>query len=87
MTLKELMALARQCLEIIENHDDDIEEGARDALNAGEPEYAIADALSLAYEFPELFSQFPDEVYELAKNPDYTPIHRYLDLLEKYREN
>ena len=86
MTMQELMALAEQCLRIIESHDADVAEGARDALNAGEPECAIADSLSVACRFPELFREFPISVYQLAKDPTYTAIHRYLDLLEKHRQ-
>ena len=85
MTLEELTSLAERCLEIVKDKSEMLEGCMMDALTAGEPESAINDALDIAYEHPELYSEFPDEVYELAKDPDYTMIHPYLDLLERYR--
>ncbi|RSX53947.1 hypothetical protein D2E25_0253 [Bifidobacterium goeldii] len=85
MTLEELTTLAKRCLEVVKNVDEDIEDYVSDDLTAGEPEYAIASMLDVAYSHPELYARFPDEVYELAKDSDYPVIHRYLDLLEKNR--
>ena len=87
MTLEELTELAKQCLEIVKDKDEDIEDYVSDDLTAGEPEYAIASILDVAYGHPELYAEFPDEVYELAKDPDYRVIHPYLDLLERHRGN
>ncbi|PWG59216.1 hypothetical protein [Bifidobacterium catulorum] len=87
MTLEDLISLSERCLQIVSGLDEDLEEDARDMIFVGEPDLAIADTLGIAYSHPDLYAKFPDEVYELAKDPDYTAIHRYLDLLEKYREN
>lgn len=84
-TYESLMALAERCFDIVKGHDPDQEELAKGALLAGEPDIAIGDALGAAYKHPELCTRFPDEVYELAKDPDYGAIHPYLDLLERHR--
>lgn len=85
MTLEELTSLAERCFDIIKGKDEMLEGCMMDALTAGEPESAINDALDIAYEHPELYAEFPDEVYELAKDSDYTMIHPYLELLERSR--
>ena len=86
MTIDMLTDLAEKCLSVIKGLDPDTEEDARDMIHAGEPDLAIADALDVAYSRPELYARFPCEVYELAKDPEYAAIHRYLDLLEKHRQ-
>ncbi|KAB5606679.1 hypothetical protein [Bifidobacterium jacchi] len=85
MTIETLTELAEKCLLLIKGLDLDAEEDARDMIHVGEPDLAIAAALDVAYSHPELYARFPDEVYELAEDPDYTAIHRYLDLLEAHR--
>lgn len=84
MTIEILTDLAEKCLRLIKGLDPDTEEDARDMIHAGEPDLAIADALDVAYSHPELYARFPNEVYELAKDPAYAAIHRYRDLLEKH---
>ena len=85
MTLEQLTALAGRCLDIVRPVDPDIEDYVSDDINAGEPEYAIAGMLDVAYAHPELYAEFPSELYELVRNPDYRVIHPYLDLFEEYR--
>ncbi|OZG57854.1 hypothetical protein BTIS_1095 [Bifidobacterium tissieri] len=86
MTLNELESLAEQCLAVAKGLDEDMEDDARDAIAAGEPEYAMASVLDMAYAHPELYAKLPPEVYELARNPDYVVLHRYQGLLEKHRQ-
>ncbi|KFF31265.1 hypothetical protein [Bifidobacterium bombi] len=78
---EKLTALAETSLALVAGVND-IKEGlGRDALDAGEPDIAIADALDAAMLKPELFAQFPPEVKELAKDPDYYEIEVYADQL------
>lgn len=86
MTMEELMKLAERCISIVSGFDEDLEDCAQDALTAGEPASAIADALDIAYSHPELYAKFPDEVYELAKNPDSSGMHAFLPQLEASRK-
>ena len=83
--LKELNELAERCLGIVRGLDADLEDGAEEMLSVGEPDLAIADTLAIAHSHPELYARFPDDVYELAKDPRWRAIHAYLDLLEQHR--
>lgn len=85
MTLEELGTLAEHCLAVVKGLDEDMEDDARDAIEAGEPEYAIASVLDMVYAHPEMYTKLPAEVYDLARDPDYAVLHHYHDLLEKHR--
>lgn len=86
LTYDQMLDLTNRCLDVVKGFDPSREEMAREDIDVGELDLAIADALGIAYRHPELYAQFPEEVYELAKDPDYTAIHPYLDLLERHRD-
>lgn len=85
MTYEELTELAKRCMLLVKGLDEESEDDAKDALTAGEPIYAIADTLDIAYTHPELYAKFPDEVVELARDPQWRGIHAYLPELERSR--
>lgn len=86
MTIEKLTDLAERCLSIIEGMNDDVIDDAREMIFVGEPDLAIADVLDFASDHPELYAEFPDEVYELAKDPQWRAIHVFLTQLEASRK-
>ena len=75
-----MMAVARQCLEIIRGIDQLMEDDAEVALTAGEPLAAIESVLDAAYGHPELVRLFPPEVRKMANDPEFIE-------LEPFREH
>lgn len=83
ITFDDLVHLAEQSLDIVKGLAPDDEDIAKDAIYAGEPDLAIAAALDIAYDYPELYSKFPQGVKDLARDPQYEVIQPYADQLLK----
>lgn len=80
-TFDQLTDLAEQSLKVIAGLDEDGEEIAREAIFAGEPDLAVAEALDIAVDHPELYARFPQGVKDLAKDPEYEVIQPYAEQL------
>lgn len=78
-----LTTLAERCLSIVESIDPDRAELARDAIEVGEPDIAIGEALGIAYRSGRHDLRFPPEVRELAADPSWRAIHPYLGMLQQ----
>lgn len=77
-----VMAVARQCLNIIRGIDQFMEDDAEDALTAGEPLAAIESVLDAACVHPELARLFPPPVRKMANDPEFIelePFRKYLN--------
>lgn len=83
ITFDDLIHLAEQSLDIVKGLAPDDEDIAKDAIYAGEPDLAIAAALDIAYDYPELYSKFPQGVKDLVRDPQYEVIQPYADQLLK----
>lgn len=76
-----MMAVARQCLEIIRGIDQLMEDDAEVALTAGEPLAAIESVLDAAYGHPELVRLFPPEVRKIANDPEFIELEPFREYL------
>lgn len=76
-----MMAVARQCQEVIRGINQDSEDDMEDAITAGEPLAAIESALDAAYDHPELSRRFPPQVRRMAEDPDNFELEPYREYL------
>ena len=70
-----MMAVARQCLEIIRGIDQLMEDDAEVALTAGEPLAAIESVLDAAYGHPELVRLFPPKSGKWPTTPSLSSLN------------
>lgn len=76
----QLFKIAKQCIDIIKPAypDEDLET----FIDVGEPDLAVARALDLAHDNPDLLKRFPESVKQLTKNNDYPEIQLFANLFE-----
>ncbi|RSX46112.1 hypothetical protein D2E22_1684 [Bifidobacterium castoris] len=59
----------------------------QDAIDCGEPDLAIIDALDIAGDDMQRLSHFPQQVRDLANDPEWPEFHRFRDTLNKVEFN
>ena len=77
-----MLEIARKCIGIIKSVSPDEADYLESFLDVGEPDLAVAKALDITHDKPELLKLFPESVRQLTKNSDYPAIQIYAGLFD-----
>lgn len=78
LSFEEQNKLAASLIPVVEKYNDNFREIAETFLRVGEPIDALSYACGIAMNYPELYEEFPQELYDLVKDPYYSVIFHAL---------